>query len=152
VCDFRGRVYPTSGFSYLGQDHVRSLFQFASGAPVGADGEYWLAIHTANCEGSTDKEPFEDRSAWVNRNRDRIKKIAANPIDTFDDWRGADAPFQFVAACIELAQAWDNPDFVSHLPTSWDGSANGLQHLSLLSGDANAGRLVNLNNDTRPHD
>jgi DNA-directed RNA polymerase len=38
-------------------------------------------------------------------------------------------------------------NFKTHLPIGFDGSANGLQHLSLLSGDFNAAGMVNLWSD-----
>ena len=48
-CDFRGRVYGVSDFNFQREDHIRAMFRFAEGAPIGKDGLRWLAIHVANC-------------------------------------------------------------------------------------------------------
>jgi DNA-directed RNA polymerase len=78
-------------------------------------------------------------------NRALIRTIAVNPEGTFDKWKGVDKPFQFVAACIELTAAWANPTgFKTHLPVAFDGTCSGIQHLSLLSRDREAGERVNL--------
>jgi hypothetical protein len=151
-CDRRGRVYPIPHFNFGREDHVRALFKFAKGAPLGDDDLRWLEIHCANCEGSTDKEPFEERIRWAADNRELIQKIAAHPIETFERWRCADKPFRFVAACIELAAAWADPIMVTHLPIAFDGSCNGVQHLALLARDAEAGTHVNLIDNGTPQD
>jgi DNA-directed RNA polymerase len=146
-CDFRGRVYGVSHFNFQREDHVRSLFKFAQGMPIGDDGLRWLMIHVANC-GDFDKiskRPWHERIAWVEGNRDKIICTAQNPEATLDWWRQADAPFSFVAGCIELAAAWEiGPGFVTHLPVCFDGSCNGVQHSALIMLDEEAGKLVNL--------
>jgi DNA-directed RNA polymerase len=38
----------------------------------------------------------------VRDDREKIKKIAEDPAGTVDFWKGADKPFRYVAACIEL--------------------------------------------------
>jgi DNA-directed RNA polymerase len=70
----------------------------------------------------------------------------------------------FVAACLELSRARKNPEgFETHLPIGFDGTANGLQHLVLLSFDRQthnlaterdweAARLVNLIDGDAPQD
>ena len=55
-----------------------------------------------------------------------------------------DEPIQFVAACVELVQAWDNPKFVTRLPLTFDASCSGLQHLCAMTRDEEGGRYVNL--------
>ena len=109
-----------------------------------------LEIHCANMFGE-DKLPWAGRLDWLNAkwvpgktNRDMIREIAAKPFSTFDLWSKADKPFQFVAACGELAQAESNPDFKTHLPVQFDGSANGIQHLAWLARDRSAAELTNL--------
>jgi DNA-directed RNA polymerase len=151
-CDRRGRVYALQNLNFGRGDHVRSLFRFVNGKRLGGDTR-WLEIHCANCEGSTDKLSRDDRIKWVADHRQDIRDIASDPVGTFDKWR--DAGFAFVAACRELAAAWDDPeDFVTHLPIGFDGSANGLQHLSLLIDDWVACWMVNLlpTDDDSPSD
>src|SRR5262249_34516566 len=118
-CDFRGRVYGVPHFNFQREDHVRSLFQFANGLPITNEGIEWLAIHVANC-GDFDKvskRPWNERLAWAKAKDDKIVAVARDPLGTVDWWRNADAPFSFVAGCIELAAGWQaGPGFVTHLP------------------------------------
>jgi DNA-directed RNA polymerase len=144
-CDKRGRINSVCHFNFECGDHVRAMFKFANGMRLNREGTYWLEIHCANCEGSTDRKRREDRIRWVAEHRQQIQDIANDPFGTFDLWKDADSPFCFVAACRELAAAWNDPEnFVTHLPVAFDGSANGLQHLALLIRDIRAAYMVNL--------
>ena len=151
-CDFRGRLNPHQHLNFAREDHVRAMFRFCNGLPLGEDGLYWLMVHCANSEGSTDKKTWAERVAWVKRNRQIIEKIAANPFDTFDLWKGADKPFQYVAACRELIKAWANPNFFTHLPVGFDCTCSGIQHWAMVCRDQKAGRLVNLTDARTPQD
>ena len=156
-CDRRGRLYAIQHLNFMREDHVRALFKFANGMRLdGREGTYWLEIHCANCEGSTDKMRRSERIRWVAENRQKIKKIGNDPFGAFDLWKDADSPFGYVAACRELAAAWSDPkNFKTHLPIGFDGSANGLQHLALLTHDHQAARMVNLGHyteDDEPRD
>lgn len=154
--DYRGRVYSVCHFNFQRQDYVRALFRFADGKPLGPNGLYWLAIHLANC-GDFDKvskKPFEDRIAWVKENRDLIEATASQPT-LCDEWHKADAPFLFLAACIEYRKAIQsgNPSsYVCHLPVSFDGSCSGLQHFAAMSRCEVTAPLVNLMATDRPSD
>jgi DNA-directed RNA polymerase len=144
--DFRGRVYPVPSFNGQRADHIRSLFQFATGLPLGDSGAYWLAIHLANCGdfGGVSKRSLEERFTWTIDNEELIRKIATDPYSTVETWALADKPFQFVAACIEYKGFLEDGEcFVSCLPIALDGSNSGLQHYaaSLRSPE---GALVNL--------
>jgi hypothetical protein len=159
-CDWRGRVYPIPCLQYQRADHVRALFKFANGSKLGGRhagvfGGYsdieMLEIHCANTHGE-DKLSFKDRLKWVDDNRDEIERIERNPRGELATWRKADKPFCYVAACIELVAAWRDPDFTSHLPIAFDGSANGLQHLALLAGDKGAAAKVNLTDTAERQD
>jgi DNA-directed RNA polymerase len=143
-CCFRGRVYALQHLNFGREDHVRSLFRFDNGMKMDAVAMSWLKIHAANCEGSTDKKSKGERIAWVDAHIQDIKDIAADPVGTFDKWKHADKPFAFVAACRELAAAWADPGFVTHLPIGFDGSANGIQHLAMLKEDPVSASRVNL--------
>lgn len=47
-CDYRGRYYTIeSGFEYQGEDISRGMMMFYEGKPLGSNGNFWLAIHTA---------------------------------------------------------------------------------------------------------
>lgn len=109
-----------------------------------------LEIHCANCWGQ--KGTWDARIAWTRKSRLLIEAIAANPRGMFKDWVKAGDPFQFVAACLELVAAWADPNFETHLPIGFDGSCSGIQHLSLLVRDEQAGKLVNLIATDKPND
>jgi DNA-directed RNA polymerase len=162
-CDNRGRVYATQHLHYGREDCIRSLFKYDKGKPLcsreGSPGITpldVLKIHCANEEGSTDKKTWDERIEWANKHRhDIIEKIADNPEaeDAIEIWKKADKPFRFVAACIELAEAWKAPiTFVTTLPVAFDGSANGIQHLALMGRDADAAKLVGLIDQEAPAD
>ena len=151
-CDWRGRVYGIPHFNYMRQDHVRAMFRFENGMALGKDSLRWLEINCANCAGQ-DKERFKDRRKWVSDNRKEIEAVAADPFTAAKLWHDKDEPFRYVAACRELAAAWRKPGtFVTHLPIPFDGSCNGLQHLSLLSRDKESGARVNLAACDKPRD
>lgn len=152
--DFRGRVYPICHFSQQRSDHIKALLRFSKGLPIGSDGAYWLAVHLANCGdfGKVSKRPLDERVRWVQENEDLIVKVARDPKGTFDIWKAADAPFQFVAACIEwLGVLEEGEKFVSHLPVALDGSNSGLQHYSAALRSPE-GALVNLTPSLVPSD
>lgn len=152
--DFRGRIYGVPHFNFQRGDYVRALFLFAEGKPLGEDGLMWLAIHLANCGDfeKVSKRSFHERLQWVNGHLDRILEVAIDPRGTVDWWKEADNPFLFVAACMEYAEALiEGPDFVSHLPVSFDGSCSGLQHLCAMTASPE-GAFVNLVPTEEPQD
>jgi DNA-directed RNA polymerase len=152
-CDWRGRVYPMSHFNFQRDDRVRALFLFADGAPIGTEGLYWLKVHLANC-GDFDKiskRPLEERVAWVDQNISRVIDTAWFPMRELW-WTGADKPFLFLAACMELNAALEQgQEYVTHLPVSFDGSCSGLQHLCAMT-RAPEGIEVNLAPSEQPRD
>jgi DNA-directed RNA polymerase len=116
-----------------------ALFLFADGAPIGEEGLYWLKVHTANCgdgcgaDNKISKEPFATRVAWADAHRKKIEQTAKAPLETAEWWAKAAEPFQFLAACFELAGALaEGPTYITHLPVSFDGSCSGLQHLCAM--------------------
>lgn len=160
--DFRGRVYPIADYLHpQGDDLAKALLTFAHGKPLDNAGARWLAIHGANCRGTTDdgfrmsSRTFEERIAWIHAHTKEIMHVVDAPLsDTW--WAKADDPLQFFAFCVEwrnLIQAKQRgEEYVSNLPVSIDGSCNGLQHFSALLEDADSGALVNLVPQDRPQD
>ena len=148
-CDFRGRINPLPHFNFAREDHVRSLFLFANGQPVG-DSVWWVEIAAANAYGQ--KGTWRARSDWVFENRELIRRVAEDPIGTVNLWKGAKDPFSLVAACIELDAAQKDPNFITRLPVLLDGSCNGIQHLALMTRDEESGRLVNLTDSEEIYD
>lgn len=152
--DFRGRVYPVPHFNQQRADYVRSLLEFSQGLPLGEEGVYWLAVHLANTADfdKLSKKPLDERVKWVQENHDLITKVASDPQGTFDIWKKADAPFQFVAACIDYAgYLKEGVEHVSHLAVALDGSNSGLQHYASALRSLE-GALVNLTPSEVPAD
>jgi DNA-directed RNA polymerase len=157
--DFRGRVYPIPHFNFTRDDRVRGLFLFADGKPIGEDGLLWLKAHVAGrADGVSWSDHqamrlselnFAERIAWTDTNSDLLRKIGEAVLQGDDPakWNWAlpkDEPYQFLAACAELAQAWDSPEFPTRLPLTFDASCSGLQHLCAMTRDEEGGRYVNL--------
>jgi DNA-directed RNA polymerase, mitochondrial len=159
--DFRGRIYPIPHFNFTRDDRVRGLFLFADGKPIGEEGLLWLKAHVAaRADGvawSDHTGPrlseldFKKRIAWTDANSDLLLKIGKAVLVGEDPakWAWAlpkekDQPVQFVAACVELVQAWDNPKFETRLPLTFDASCSGLQHLCAMTRAEEGGRYVNL--------
>jgi DNA-directed RNA polymerase, mitochondrial len=154
-CDFRGRVYGATHFNFQREDHVRSLFLFARGAPITDVGIGALMIHVANCGDfeRVSKCPLIERLDWVNANRGMIMRTARDPAATVDWWCKADAPYSFVAGCKELTAAWETgSSYVTRLPICFDGSCSGVQHLAMMMRDETVGRWVNLIPGDEPQD
>jgi DNA-directed RNA polymerase len=152
--DWRGRLYPLPHFNYQRDDRIRSLFLFSKGIPMTEEGMYWLKVHVANT-GDFDKiskRSFEDRVAWVDSALDRglFQDMVSNP-RKITIWHDADKPFQFLAACMELVSAIEDPKHITHLPVSLDGTCSGLQHLAAMT-KASEGALVNLSHSDKPQD
>jgi DNA-directed RNA polymerase, mitochondrial len=152
--DWRSRVYGMSHFDFQREDRVRALFLFADGEPIGIEGIYWLKVHLANSWDGPEKlskQPFDQRVAWVNSNIEKLKDYAWTPLFNLG-WTKAEAPFQFLGACIELSAALEHgPSYVTRLPISFDGSCSGLQHLCAMT-RAPEGCLVNLTPSSIPQD
>ncbi len=153
--DFRGRVYPVSHFSYHRDDHIKALFNLARGKTMDADAVSWLAVHIANV-GDFDKiskQSLDARIAWVEDNSENLYRVGRDPIATFDYWSTADKPFQFLAACHELANYMDvGPDYVCSLPPQLDGTNSGVQHYAAASLNKEDGKMVNLVPADKPQD
>jgi DNA-directed RNA polymerase, mitochondrial len=143
-CDFRGRLNGIPHFNFYREDHVRGLFLFNRGLPLGdRQNLRWLQVHTATCGGfeNMDKQSFAAREFWAIARRDLIERTARLESE---EWLEADKPFAFYAACLELTAAWEHgPDYVTRLPISFDATCSGLQHLCAMT-RSEEGELVNL--------
>ena len=150
-CDFRGRIYPMTPYlNEQSSDNAKGLIQYAKGVPLGENGAYWLAVHTANCIGE-DKLKLDERVSYVEDNLDKIISWAVDPIAN-KGWMEADKPWSTLACAFEWQsiQDWqiigDNEieDYICNVPIFIDGSNNGVQHLTALSLDEKIAPLVNL--------
>jgi DNA-dependent RNA polymerase len=153
--DFRGRLYGLPYFNFAREDHVRALIQFARGAPIG-DGLPWLKSHLAGTADGVawghNPKPgdlgFDERIAWVDENIGTIRRVAEAVLNgeqrSAIEWALPKKPYQFVAACVELIRAIDEPGFETRLPLLFDGSCSGMQHLAGMTRSEDEGRYVNL--------
>ncbi|EOD46906.1 putative mitochondrial dna-directed rna polymerase protein [Neofusicoccum parvum UCRNP2] len=153
--DFRGRAYPIPPLlNHLGADLSRGLLTFAKGKPLGSVGLTWLKIHLANVFGY-DKASLTDREAFAMEHINDIYDSCQNPLTGRKWWLKAEDPWQCLATCFELKNAFDSPDpssYISHLPVHQDGTCNGLQHYAALGGDKAGAAQVNLEPGDRPSD
>lgn len=140
--DYRGRLYPIpTSLTPQGTDFDKSLFYFADEGPVN---EYWLAFHVATTYG-LDKATMAERVEWTRTNTELISRIAEDPVREMALWRGAGEPWCFLAAAIEYHKCCiTKTKETSGLPVGIDATCSGLQHLSALTLDATAARLVNV--------
>jgi DNA-directed RNA polymerase, mitochondrial len=164
--DFRGRKYPSTAYLHeQGSDVARGLLLRADKKVIGQTGFFWLMVSIANNWGGdagredglkTDKIPLTNRYAWAVDNEEILLSYAENP-KVNQGWMSADKPWQFLAACFELAQLriWqyhngkgDKPyqdySYKSSLEVYIDGSNNGSQHLAALTRDETTAPHVNL--------
>ncbi len=144
VLDWRGRIY-SKGIPLHPQstDLAKGLLMFDKGKPLGERGAYWLAVHMANCFGY-DKVEQDEQVEWINDNAELIMDCAENPYDV-RWWCEADKPYMFLAGCFEFLGYQQNGDeHLCHLPTSVDGTCNGLQHLSVVARHRASAQSVNV--------
>ena len=154
--DFRGRAYPIPpNFNHIGNDLCRGLLKFDKRKPLGQFGLRWLRIHLANLYGF-DKASLPERENWALSHEKEIRESVADPLGGSRWWLKADDPWQCLATCFELVEAYDHPEgpenYASNLPVHQDGTCNGLQHYAALGGDLAGAKQVNLAGGERPSD
>ena len=156
-CDFRGRIYPkASNLQPQGTDYVKSLLEFTEGKPIDdLNAQKYFFMQGANSfGGGLDKLTLKQKVKWIQNNHNAIIRCATNPYKADSLWREADEdPWLFLAFCFEYKEyTLDSYNFLSHLPIAFDGSCNGLQHLSAILLDEIGGESVNLTNKAEKRD
>ena len=147
--DFRGRAYPLAQDLHpQSDDFGRALLTFRNAKPLGAAGLEALLRHAASCYG-LDKATAAERAAWTKDHIPEFFGCVDDPLGApMEHWAAADKPWQYLAVCHELVQAFRNPTgpraFASSLPIHLDGSCNGLQHLSAMVRDPIGAASTNL--------
>lgn len=162
--DFRGRVYPVTNYLHpQGDDQCKGLLQFADGKPLGRDGVAFLALHGCSSLGKTlaggklSHETLDARIEYILSITPAILEVAADPISN-TWWMDADDRWQFLAFCFDWAgymaycEEGRGEEYVSCLPTSMDGTCNGLQHFAALWLDPVGGAAVNVVPQETPRD
>ena len=151
--DHRGRSYPRPLFNFQGPDYTRGLFYFADGKAIGTEGLLQLKAYVAALADGHDWDGaakpsllnFDERLAWV-EDMHRLRAISdavllgeypTLPANLKDE-------VQFIAATHELVRADRvGPNFITHLPVSFDATCSGLQHLCAMTRSKD-GRYANL--------
>ena len=147
--DFRGRVYCTPDFNFQKNDYIRALFQFYNKTAITPENDEFLWLQLANTWGNRiDKLSYDKRFEWVGDNAENILKTGQDFRTTFDFWKEADDPFQFVAACREdwlYTQAQAKGEVhLSGLPVALDATNSGYQHYAAASLNEHDGHWTNL--------
>ena len=145
--DSRGRLYSSSVYlTHAGSKLSKSLFLYNEKKALGMEGYFWLLVHAANCFGE-DKLTIDGRFDFAESKLKSWMEIAKDPVGN-KLWQEADSPFEFLAAIMEIKNAFANDggvyEYESGLPVAWDATCSGLQVLSALSRDEVSGALCNL--------
>ena len=155
--DYRGRILATPLLSYQRGDHIRGLFCFADPVPIGEHGLVELKVYVAG-KAEADRRTgrslnLKERVAWVDQHLDEFRSVGEavlnGNIPAIPNAVGD--PCQYMAACVELTKADDNPDFMTSLPVGFDATCSALQHLTALTGSPE-GRWVNLAESDKAED
>lgn len=146
--DFRGRCYASnrSILNFMGKEAMRALFIFGDDKQLGEEGLFWLEVHIANLYGQSKSKSFQERRSWVADQRMHIIESAKHPMSC-TWWKNSQKPYQTLAACFELHNAWSCSDpklYKTALPIQIDGTSNGLQHLVALARDEKHAGEVNI--------
>ena len=138
--DWRSRYYSAEPFfNFQGSDIARGQMLFAEGKPIGEEGLFWLAAHTAACfnksfskdelptlewtemdyiahlenEGldsiSLDKMALGDRVNWTMHNREYLMDLADREALP-ETIEEAEKPVSALACCIELRNIFESDD------------------------------------------
>ena len=144
--DTRGRIYHTSNFGHHNTDYVRAMFVFSNKTQVTEDNQSYLLLQICNSWGNgEDKKSFKSRRDWVIANWDWILACGEDFVTSFDDWRKADDPFQFLAAARELYNYINaEGDYWSGLAIGLDATQSGVQRYAAASLSEEDGVKVNL--------
>lgn len=149
--DFRGRIYTaaSSGLGPQGSDIAKGLLTLAAcDVPLGQDGLWYLYHELGNVWGY-DKELLDNKIEKAKALP--IAEVAANPLANLQ-WLEADEPVKALAIMLDIQAALDsgNPEtYISKQVVAFDGSCNGMQHLSLLTRDLEGAQATNVVGDAR---
>lgn len=150
--DSRGRQYYKPFFNPQSTDFIKGLFTFATKHEISTDLKS-DELQEFFCQGANefgfDKAIDAKKAEWVIENIDKIYNVSQDPLNENSFWREADKPIMFLNFCFEFekyvkAVNKGETHFKSGIIRFLDGKCNGLQNLSAMSLDKNAGKLVAL--------
>ena len=181
--DSRTRLYPVNPLlSPIGDDFSKAMIRFKEWKPLTLEGFKWFKIHLYNLFTKIEpsdfitkpgsKKPFEDRVKWVDKNKKKLLKIAANPRN-YKNLLGFEnnifskkEVFSRLAMLIEFKRILEELDnkkkemsiedalnnIKSGIPIYLDASNNGFQHMAAFLLNEPLAKKVNLMNSTTPED
>lgn len=162
--DFRGRAYSTcTMLSPQSGDFDRGLIKFATPVTQTPEGRYWQAVALANAmDGAdgwdgvaSDKSTFDERVAWVVRNREQLLWVAENPLEGAHLWadnvtKKKNPSFQRLASILDFHETQTKG--TTSYPVQLDGACNGSQHWSAIMRDPKIAELTNVTPVEKPQD
>ena len=145
--DFRGRAYYRGGvITPQGHDFCKAAFQFKKSLKLGKTGKDAIAIHYANVYG-LDKKSITEKLQWAD---DIGTKLSIPIVEGAWFPANADKPYQTVVAASEwyrlqqhLKAGEKAQNFRSNLVCHTDGTCNGFQHASAVTGHRPTAESVN---------
>jgi len=151
--DYRGRIYPVAQFlSPQGSSVIKAQMVLANGVPIDTYEELtWLYHHAANAWG-WDKKTIDERVRLIEEMMPEIMAIDSDPL-TNTSWKDCDAPWEFLAACFEIAQFQrEGYGFISHISINIDATNSGLQIYSAMLRDIDGAKATNVIPSDKPAD
>ena len=163
--DFRGRAYTiTPMLSPQSGDFDRGLIKLSTPIKIDTpEALYWVKVQVANLmdgakgwdEEADDKETFDNRVAWVDRNHELLLRVAEDPYEHAGLWCDnktikKNPSFQRIAAILDYANVVNKG--YSELNVQLDGACNGSQHWSAIRGDVEIATLTNVLPGPKPQD
>lgn len=152
--DYRGRIYSNGGvMNPQGSDLDKYIMRAHEGAKLrqglDSEGNVFPDVYefkaAATAKYGFDKVSLRDRVKWFDEHEQEIIATGEAPFENLEFLLKSDHVISFYAFCEEYARFVKDPEnFVTKLPCPLDGTCSGLQHISAIMRDAEAGRMVNL--------
>ena len=99
--DHRGRMYFPHELSIQGSDFARAVIEFDEGVKINFESWEALLMHAETMgEGSADHDKQKELAF---KKSGEYCHIALDPVGEFENWKGADKPYSFLRACLEVA-------------------------------------------------
>lgn len=145
----RGRIYCEPMYlNYQSNELAKSLIIFSKGEEISRNNltaiEFYKA-HCVNCFGNGwDKKSYLKKLGWFKHNEADILNLSK-----------ADKKYLFLAFCLEYKRFHDfyhsdrGDSFLCNLPLQLDATCNGYQHLTLLSNETKALKVLNLDKSNK---
>ena len=147
--DFRGRLYCSSRIAgHQGPDHQKALISFAQKERLD-DAAFDQLLAAAAGHHSLSKASWAERIQWGRSHLDQLARIAAEPLDLLDQWKGADDPWQFMQAAKAVADFLADEATPIGCPVRFDQTASGMGIIGALLRDRRLCHHTNVIGESR---